>query len=195
MRIIHQIHLNATTALVDGHELTAEGTGAQRLKSLYRRYVSPYPRFYKMDPLAKVGFLASELLLDAEGRRRFGDDGRIAEADASDSRAVLLFSREGSAAADRQYEETVARRDDYFPSPALFVYTLPNIVTGEIAIRNQYRGETAFYLLDRRDDSRIANIVADVFLDSATRSVLYGWIDVEDSDRYTADFFLATAEE
>ena len=43
-----------------------------------------------------------------------------------------------------RFQETIQHADSYYPSPALFVYTLPNIVTGEIAIRNKYYGETSF---------------------------------------------------
>ena len=96
------------------------------------------PKFYKMDPLCRLGFVASELLLQAEGDRR--DTPR-------DDRAIILFNRSSSIQADEAYQASIQDAEDYFPSPAAFVYTLPNIVTGEIAIRNHYQGETSFYIL------------------------------------------------
>ena len=35
----------------------------QNLTDLYRRYVGDYPKFFKMDGLSKLGFVATEMLL------------------------------------------------------------------------------------------------------------------------------------
>ena len=91
-----------------------------------------------MDPLCRLGFVTSELLLDGEAERFTPRE----------DRAVVLFTRSGSFASDSRYQQTIADPADYYPSPAVFVYTLANIVTGEIAIRNRYLGETSCYLLD-----------------------------------------------
>ena len=108
------------------------------LVELYREYVKDYPKFFKMDTLSRLGFMAAELLLQAEGAERFVP---------REDRAVILANRSASIKNDKDYLETISE-GNYYPSPALFVYTLPNIVTGEIAIRNKYLGETAFYVLD-----------------------------------------------
>src|SRR3712207_7060242 len=50
------------------------------------------------------------------------------------------------------YEQTICHRAQFFPSPSVFVYTLPNIVTGEIAIRNHYHGETHFFVIPRSEE-------------------------------------------
>ena len=36
------------------------------LTDIYKSQIGGYPKFYKMDPLARLGFVASELLLDKE---------------------------------------------------------------------------------------------------------------------------------
>ena len=77
--------------------------------------------------------MASELLLQAEGAERFVP---------REDRAVVFFNRSASLQADTAYQATIQDPDNFYPSPAAFVYTLPNIVTGEIAIRNKYFGET-----------------------------------------------------
>ena len=92
------------------------------LSGLYRDMGLSYPKFFKMDPLSKLGFLLAEKLLD-------GEAGRF---EPRDDRAVLAFSHAGSLADDSLFAATL----DDFPSPALFVYTLPNTLTAEIAIRN-----------------------------------------------------------
>ena len=126
--------------------------GGTDLTALYRAAVGDYPKFFKMDTACKLGFLLAEQLAD-EPRFMPRED-----------RAVLMFSTCGSLCNDRHYEETVRE----FPSPSLFVYTLPNIITGEIAIRNKYEGETSAYVLERFD----------------------GWVDARADDDFTAFAFL-----
>ena len=106
---------------------------------------------------------------------------------ACDDRAVIFFNHSSSVCADRQYIETIADPDNCFPSPSVFVYTLPNIVTGEIAIRNGYHGETSFYILPRQDDRLMQQILQASCLDSTTQSILCGWLDYEDDAHFVAD--------
>ena len=133
------------------------------LTELYRKWVGDYPKFFKMDTLSKLGFLLTEMLVhDEPDRFTFRED-----------RAVLVFSREGCVANDRHYAESM--KD--FPSPALFVYTLPNIVSGEIAIRNKWGGESSAYVLESYDEARIWELVRQAFQDKCTKSALVAWID------------------
>ena len=144
------------------------------LTALYRARVGDYPKFFKMDTACKLGFLLAEELAD-EPRFTPRED-----------RAVLLFSTHGCLCNDRHYEETVQD----FPSPALFVYTLPNIITGEIAIRNKYAGETSAYVLERFDPAVFASLVEQAFQDGVTASALCGWVDCRTDDDFTAFAFL-----
>ena len=140
------------------------------LIALYRAEVGDYPKFFKMDTACKLGFLLGEKLSEEP---RF-----IPRED----RAVLMMSTCGCLCNDRHYEETVRE----FPSPSLFVYTLPNIITGEIAIRNKYEGETSAYVVERFDPSVVAALVEQAFQDKVTSSVLCGWVDVRSDDDFTA---------
>ena len=172
------------TAFVNGHQIECRQTGSAMLTELYRAHVADWPKFFKMDTLSKVGFLASELLLKSCCEKRFE-----AEEYTSD-RAVVLFGTTASLCADKNYQETIQDKDSYFPSPALFVYTLPNIVTGEIAIRNHYRGETSFYVLDEIDAHTMAFHIQCAFQDEMTESVLAGWVDSCANDDFTCFFTL-----
>ena len=136
------------------------------LTALYRSRVGDYPKFFKMDTACKLGFLLAEELADEP---RFSP---------REDRAVLMFSTHGCLCNDRHYEETVQD----FPSPALFVYTLPNIITGEIAIRNKYAGETSAYVLERFDPAVFAALVEQAFQDEVTASALCGWVDCRADD-------------
>lgn len=146
------------------------------LAGLYAEKVGNYPKFFKMDTLSKLGFLATELLLEGETDRFVPRE----------DRAVLLFSRSGSICDDRHFAKTM---EDY-PSPSLFVYTLPNIVAGEIAIRNHYRGETSAFVLERHDPEQMARIVEEAFQDRTTRSAIAGWIDCRSDTDWTCELSL-----
>ena len=72
----------------------------------------------------------------------------------------------------------------------MFVYTLPNIVTGEIAIRNKYYGETSFYVLEEKDDKVMKEIVEQAFQDPVTESAIEGWLECSDSEHFEAELYL-----
>ena len=174
---IHTVLIQPDVVEVDGRCLSIDAKGPALLTALYRQYMGDYPKYYKMDPLSRLGFVASELLLQAEGAERFV---------ACDNRAVVFFNHSSSICADRQYLETIVDPDNCFPSPSVFVYTLPNIVTGEIAIRNNYHGETSFYILPRRDERLMQQILRASCLDLSTQSFLCGWIDYTDDLHFEA---------
>jgi len=106
------------------------------IAEFYRSLQIDYPKFYKMDNLSKLGFLASEMIFNDEDNRFIPRE----------DIAVICFNSSSSLDIDTQYQKTIHDNENYFPSPSLFVYTLPNIVTGEIAIRNKFLGETSLCL-------------------------------------------------
>lgn len=163
---------------LNSQPLKVEETTNGLLTTLYKKHTGDYPKYYKMDGLCRLGFVASELLLQAEGKERFTP---------CDDRAVVLFNRSSSISADRKYLESIEDESNYYPSPSVFVYTLPNIVTGEIAIRNHYHGETSFYILPHKDEQQMREAIESTFVDTTTQSVLTGWIDYEDEHHFEAE--------
>lgn len=145
------------------------------LTSLYKQMIGNYPKFYKMDGLSRLGFVASEILLNAE------------KGETDKERAIIFFNHSSSIASDRNYKESINDKDNYFPSPSIFVYTLPNIVTGEIAIRNHFHGETSFFILPDKDERMMEEILQASCLDAQSKSFLTGWIDYEDERHFEAD--------
>lgn len=153
-----------------------EGAGHHSLlTSLYRQMIGNYPKFYKMDGLSRLGFVASEILLNAE------------KEETDEERAIIFFNHSSSIASDRNYKESIKDKDNYFPSPSIFVYTLPNIVTGEIAIRNHFQGETSFFILPDKDEKMMEEILQASCRDAQSKSFLTGWIDYEDERHFEAD--------
>ena len=189
--IQHRVHITPQRVEVDGQPLNHEGEGADLLTDLYKHYIADYPKYYKMDLLSRLGFVASELLLKAEGRfldKPSGEAERTLDnLQFSDHRAIILFNHSSSIQADRNYQASIEDPDNYFPSPSAFVYTLPNIVTGEIAIRNGYQGETSFYILPCKDEPLMQTIIKASYLDHHTQSILCGWLDAEDETHFEAE--------
>lgn len=145
------------------------------LTTLYKQMIGNYPKFYKMDGLSRLGFVASEILLNAE------------KGETDKERAIIFFNHSSSIASDRNYKESINDKDNYFPSPSIFVYTLPNIVTGEIAIRNHFHGETSFFILPNKDERMMEEILQASCRDAQSKSFLTGWIDYEDERHFEAD--------
>jgi len=91
----------------------------------------------------------------------------------------VLMNGSSSLDDDRIYQETIQDKTNYFPSPAVFVYTLPNIVSGEIAIRNKIMGETSFYISETFSAEKLYDAVINAFSDESISHVICGWTDYE----------------
>lgn len=181
METVQNVHITQDEALINNLPLKTQATGKGLLTELYHKEVGNYPKFYKMDCLSKLGFIASELLLQAEGKERFKED---------ESRAVILFNRSSSIVSDKAHQTAISDSGNFFPSPSVFVYTLPNIVTGEIAIRNKYYGETSLYILSERNEELMKKILKASFQDNSTQSIITGWIDCPDETDFIADLYI-----
>lgn len=176
VHVTSQVTITPEEVILNGEKLRTTAQGGALLTELYREHINDYPKFFKMDELSKLGFVASELLLQSTNDRHMD----------SRDRAVVLFNRTGSLCNDRKYQSTISDIDNFFPSPSLFVYTLPNIVTGEIAIRNKYYGETSFYVIDHDDPELIRETAENALRQGTANSVICGWLDCEDQDHFMA---------
>ena len=182
----HFVMITPETVKLNGVDMSHAEQGNALLTELYRAHVGDYPKFFKMDTLSKLGFVASEMLLKDEGEERFVP---------REDRAVVLFNRTASLQADTNYQATIQDPENFFPSPAAFVYTLPNIVTGEIAIRNKFYGETSFIVMESCDAQIMARQLMNAFQDPMTQSILGGWLDCTDENHFEARLFLVEKQQ
>ena len=182
----HYVVITPETVKLNGISINHAEQGNALLTELYRAYIGDYPKFFKMDTLSKLGFVASEMLLKDEGKERFVS---------REDRAVVLFNKTASLQADTNYQATIQDPENFFPSPAAFVYTLPNIVTGEIAIRNKYYGETSFIVVESCDAHIMARQLMIAFQDPMTQSILGGWLDCNDENHFEARLFLVEKQQ
>lgn len=136
------------------------------LRSVYKHIGLTYPKFFKMDELSQLGFLGAEMTLMRSELENYTDD----------EVAVIYSNRSSSLQTDMQYYETLK---EGIASPALFVYTLPNIEVGEICIRHKLYGENNFLITERFDAQQLLQQCEALFADNAAKAVLIGWTEVE----------------
>ena len=134
------------------------------LKDIYQAQQLKYPKFFKMDKLSKLGYLASEVLL--QGRE-------------PDKEMALVFA---NAASSLDTDEAYSKTMSDFPSPSVFVYTLPNIMLGEISIRYQLRSENVFLVSEKFDPGLYIDYSKALFQQEKARNILCGWVDLHNSD-------------
>ena len=146
------------------------------LLAAYQHLQLTYPKFYKMDNLSKLVWLTAEFLL----KDTFNKDEYQPE-----ETGVILANANSSLDDDVKYWDSI--KD--VASPSLFVYTLPNIVIGEICIRNHFKGEQTLYIQPEFNADFIAQQV-DYLLDkNIIQACICGWVDVFAED-YKAVLFL-----
>lgn len=145
-------------------------------KEAYKSLELGYPKFHKMDNLSKLAFLASEMILKDEDH----------------SRTALVFAnRSSSLDTDFRYQQSINSEENYFPSPAVFVYTLPNICVGEISIRHRMQTENAFFVLDEFDEEFLSTYSAQILHSGKADRVLCGWVELY-QESYKAFVYLLT---
>lgn len=149
-------------------------------EAAYRSLPGNYPKFFKMDILSKWAWLGAEVLLK-EG------EGFLYEGKDKEKIAVVLATRHGCLDVDKRYQETVSE----IPSPALFVYTLSNIMLGEICIRHGFKGEQTCLVQDSPDPAEIYFWVKDLLEHREMDACLCGWVDAYDHHASLNMFWIA----
>ena len=88
--------------------------------------------------------------------------------------AMVLSNAHASLDTDLQYYQSTKT----MASPALFVYTLTNIVTGELCIRHGIKGENAFFVFPHFDAVQLCEYAEMVMASGKTQACVAGWVDV-----------------
>jgi len=148
--------------------MDSKAGGEANLTNIYRHFGISYPKFHKMDNLAKTGYLAAEILLGK------GETDIPAPKTAT---GIYLFNKNSSFDTDQRFWETVADPNNSFPSPSLFVYTLPNIVIGEICIRFKIQGEGIIFESDSFDTKMLFEYLKNPFNSGLITDCLVGNVD------------------
>lgn len=144
------------------------------MKAAYKKLIIDYPKFFKMDNLSKLGFLAAEVLLRDEDEKNM---------------AMVFSNRASSLDTDRGYQDSIKDPTQYYPSPAVFVYTLANICMGEISIKHKIHSENCFFVNDEFSPEILSSYTSQLLDENKAKKVLCGWVDV-DNGKYNAFLYV-----
>lgn len=169
VKITSTVVIRPDACLVNGEIVLSfqENSDDGWFRQIYRFLQPDYPKFHKMDQLSQAAFLTVELLKK--------EAGNVLMTSSEESVALIFANRESSSVTDSLFIDSYQRNGS--PSPSLFVYTLPNILLGELSIRNKWYGENIFavfpkFALDYYEKN------ARILLDDQVSVILCGWVNV-----------------
>ncbi|MFR9541624.1 MAG: beta-ketoacyl synthase N-terminal-like domain-containing protein [Rikenellaceae bacterium] len=144
-----------------------EESAADTLKREYKTLGDANLKFYKMNNLAKAGYVASCKLL--KGVELSYEPNRV---------AVVLANRSGSLDADLNHQEIVDKHLPEGASPTIFVYTLANIVAAEVAIKHKLQGEVTMFVMEQKDMKFLERYSHQLIALGECDAVVYGWCEL-----------------
>lgn len=174
LKITSYCKINDSKCTLNGADFyTYEESDISLVKQLYQFIALKYPKFYKMDVLSKYGFIAAEILISNNQSLK----------DYKDDEICLLFTNTNSSTlTDLKYQETI-QKSKPSPSPSMFVYTLPNILLGEIAIKNKWYGENIFFVLENFDANFLTLYAETLLASKGNKACIIAWVDIQNDKK------------
>lgn len=150
--------------ILDGKLLfaTEKLSGNDFLTEAYRALKINYPKFFKMDHLAKSAFLGMEILMR-----------KIGENIDRENTPIILYNSSSSIDVDTLFQQSM----ESIPSPSLFVYTLPNVMIGEICIRHKLYGENYLFISENLNEKIILAQTEKMLANQKTKEYITGYAD------------------
>ncbi len=146
------------------------------IREAFKKLGDENMKFYKMDNLCKLGYVCAGFLLR---------DMRIEPEEIG----IILANSSGSLDTDKDHEINISENGDAMASPAVFVYTLANVVMGEICIRYNIKGENTFFLRESTEPDKTMKYAQIAVSESNLRYCIVGWCELVGA-RYRASFSL-----
>lgn len=173
---------------VNGKELVLPETETASLflTEAYRRLDINYPKFHKMDNLCKLGMVATEAALKENDFLKRNDPASV---------AIVFANHASSLDTDRAHQNSISDAGQYLPSPATFVYTLPNIIIGELAIKHKITGENIFFVEEKFDAGLMAGQTQIYLQQGLASAAICGWIDYDNGSMDALIYLAETASD
>lgn len=149
---------------------------AQFIREAYKNTGGSNLKFYKMDDLCKLGYIAAEYLLKEKNFQ-------------PEEIGILLANSASSLNTDIHHQAIINQEGDHAASPTVFVYTLPNVVAGEICIRHKIQGENTFFIEKEFDAGKLEEYARIVMEKGKLKACITGWCNFLKGE-YKADFKL-----
>lgn len=178
MKILASSYISPHGAFLN-NELNFKFDEENWLKECYQKLELDYPKFYKMDNLSKMTVLATEIIKSTNILDNIQDD----------ELELLFANANASQHTDMKFIESYQEAGN--PSPSLFVYTLPNILTGELAIKNKWYGENTFFVAPRFNSTLFTERLHHS-AQKRTKICLCGWVDstIDEKNELKEECFL-----
>ncbi|MFD2822392.1 3-oxoacyl-ACP synthase [Lacinutrix iliipiscaria] len=154
------------------------------IKAAYKDQNTKYPKFFKMDNLSKLAFIAADILLKNEN----------IDSEQDHNIAIVFSNKSSSLNTDRKHQESIQNKESYYPSPAVFVYTLPNICIGEISIKYKLYSENSFFIFDNFNAEHLLNYSNSLLSTNKANQVLCGWVEFDSENNYEAFLYLVAED-
>lgn len=174
-------HIKNSSVSLNGTPLFSSSIEAfpEFIKAAAQHLDLNYPKFYKMDNLSKLAFLAADVLLETCHLPQ----------EKEHNIAIILSNKASSLDTDRKYQASISDDNNFFPSPSVFVYTLPNICIGEISIKHRLHSENCFFIFDAFDANHLWINAESLLKSKKAEKVLCGWVEFDDKN-YEAFLYL-----
>lgn len=181
-RILRTVSLKDGRLARDGKTVfSSEATEfGEFARALYHEKGRADMKFFKMDSLCKLGYLAAGELLDG------------IEFEPEET-AIVLSDSSSSMDSDLRHLETLSCCGEAAASPSVFVYTLPNVVAGEICIRHKIKGENTFFISREYEPDKLREYASMVLSRNGVRYCIVGWCEYLKGE-YDAVFELLEAD-
>ncbi len=153
---------------------------SQFIREAYKNLGESNMKFYKMDDLCKLGYVAAAYLLKEKNFL-------------PDEIGILLANAAASLDTDIRHQAIIDKDGDEAASPAVFVYTLPNVVAGEICIRHKIQGENTFFIRKEYNLSELEQYAHIVIAKGNLKACIIGWCELL-GESYNAEFKLIETE-
>jgi hypothetical protein len=169
-------HITRNEVLVNGKSVfkSDEIEFTSFIKAAYKNFDIDHSKFFKMDNLSKLAFIASDVLLKNEPEKNI---------------ALILSNNASSLDSDRKHQSSIADPENFYPSPAVFVYTLPNICLGEISIKHQLYSENSFFVFENFNADVLSTYANSLLADDKAEKALCGWVNI-DEGKYDAFLYV-----
>lgn len=153
---------------------SSETDFAPFIREAYKNLGDNNMKFYKMDDLCKLGYVAAGYLLKETDYQ-------------PEEIGIILANAPSSLDTDCKHQTLISKEGDKAASPAVFVYTLPNVVLGEICIRHKIKGENTFFVCPHYEPDSLEDYARIVMAKGKLRTCIIGWCELMDG-QYQAEF-------
>ena len=153
---------------------SSETDFAPFIREAYKNLGDNNMKFYKMNDLCKLGYVAAGYLLKETDYQ-------------PEEIGIILANASSSLDTDCKHQTLISKEGDKAASPAVFVYTLPNVVLGEICIRHKIKGENTFFVCPHYEPDSLEDYARIVMAKGKLRTCIIGWCELMDG-QYQAEF-------